>query len=461
MGDYLGGFRACFVSDRTFGHFGAYARGLLSDLPRKTAEPVALRAGIPVRTLQEFLKDHVWDEGRARDLLQKRVASLLVEAPDDGLGCVGLIDETSCLKKGDKTPGVQRQYLGCQGKVENGIVTVHLGAAKGDFKALFDAELFLPESWSGDRKRCREAGVPDEVVHRPKWGIALEQHERATGNGIKMDWLTFDEGYGGCPAFLFELDTRKQRFVGEVPRSFSCLAAHKSGRPPGEETKGRRAEEVVRCSSAFLSQEWQVVRLQRETMQDQAWRVKAARVWIRGEGEWSAGTYWLIWASNDETGEEKFFLANAPGDTPVLTMVRAAFRRWNVEHLFRVCKSELGFTHFEGRNYKALMRHLSVCLLSACFVAEHARRLRGEKPARDDGASVPGPGGAERPVAGAAAPVERDGPGPDGHRSPPAPQRRRTRRQEEEARRRPRPQEASTPEAQARPRADRPLEVAL
>ena len=303
MTSFLEPLSRCFISTRTFGHFQAYVRGTLSDLPRKTAEPIALQAAIPVRTLQEFLRDHLWDFRQARDLLQPRVASCLAETVDDGLGRVGLLDETSVATKGDKTPGVQRQYLGCLGKVENGIVLVHLGVCRGHFKSLIDADLFLPESWSDDRPRCRKAGIPDERVHRPKWAIALEQLDRAKENDLKLDGLTFDEGYGQAPAFLFALDEREQLFVGEVPRTFRCLAATKNGNLPPEGAKTRSAEDVVHSSSAFRSQPWRIVRLNRETMQDQVWRVKAAQVRLSSGKGFTGRTYWLIWASNDETGE--------------------------------------------------------------------------------------------------------------------------------------------------------------
>ena len=129
--------------------------------------------------------------------------------PGDDLGTVGLIDETSAVKQGTKTPGVQRQYLGCVGKVDNGIVTVHLGACKGRYKALLDGDLYLPQSWSDDRPRCREAGIPDTVVYRPKWQIALEEIDRATTNGVPLDGLTFDEEYGKRPGFVAGLDERR------------------------------------------------------------------------------------------------------------------------------------------------------------------------------------------------------------------------------------------------------------
>src|SRR3954463_1144803 len=107
---YLRTFRDSFGQDRTAAHFDTYCRGLLSDLPRKSVEPIALEAGTAVRTLQEFLTTAAWDHASARDLLQRHLATVLREMPADPLGTVGVIDETSCRKKGDRTPGVQRQY---------------------------------------------------------------------------------------------------------------------------------------------------------------------------------------------------------------------------------------------------------------------------------------------------------------------------------------------------------------
>ncbi len=128
---YLRRFRDSLGQDRTAGHFDTYCRGLLSDLPRKTIEPIALEAGTAVRTLQEFLVTARWDHDQARDTLQRHLAGVLGGLPADPLGTVGVVDETSCRKWGGHTPGVQRQYLGCVGKIDNGIVTVHIGVAKG------------------------------------------------------------------------------------------------------------------------------------------------------------------------------------------------------------------------------------------------------------------------------------------------------------------------------------------
>src|SRR5579884_2542099 len=272
---YLQTFLFCCAHTQTFGHLTTYVHGLLSDLPRKSVEPIALQAGTAVRTLQQFLKDHLWDFARVRDLLQRHVVvSLAKRAATDDLGTVGIIDEEATPKKGDKTPGVQRQWCGRLGKVDNCLVTVHLGVARGRYKTLIVFDLFLPEQWSADRKRCRAAGIPDEVVYRPKGMIALEQLDRAKAQGVVLDWLTFDEEYGKSPGFIAGLNERHLRFVAEVPRTLACLVVNRHGRCPDENTSSRTAEEVVRNTTAFREQPWQVVRLSRQTLADQLWRVK-------------------------------------------------------------------------------------------------------------------------------------------------------------------------------------------
>src|SRR3954451_1195832 len=399
LDDFLRPYLFCCGYTQTFAHLHTYCKGLLSDLKRKSVEPIALASGCAVRTLQEFLRDHVWQHTGVREQLQRHVAASLPAVPADDLGTVGLIDETSALKSGTQTPGVQRQYLGCVGKVANGIVTVHLGVCRGRYKTLFDAELFLSKEWAADAERRQQAGIPKELVYRPKWQIALEEVDRALQNKVQLDWLTFDEEYGKAPEFVCGLDKRELRFVGEVPKILSCLAAAATPSRPAAEVKGRPAEEVVRQSPAFQKQPWRTVKLPQQTGGQQVWEVKAAQVWQVQDKQWSQRTYWLIWARNVATGEEKYFLSNAPADAKLQTLMRVAFCRWNVEHTFRVGKSELGFPHYEGRNYTGMMRHQILCLLMLTFVAEHTERLRGEKSRGDDGAGLRG---VERAVLGVA-----------------------------------------------------------
>ena len=220
---------------------------------------------------------------------------------------------------------------------------------------------------------------------------------------MQLDWLTFDEEYGKAPEFVCGLDKRNLWFVGEVPKTLSCLAATATPSRPAAAVKGRPAEEVVRQSPAFQKQPWRTVKLPQQTGGQSVWEVKAAQVWQMQDRQWSQRTYWLIWAKNVATGEEKYFLSNAPATAKVQTLVRVGFRRWNVEHALRVAKGELGFTHYEGRNYTALLRHQTLCLLMLTFVAEHTERLRGEKSGSDHGAGVQRVEPAVRGVAGAAA----------------------------------------------------------
>jgi SRSO17 transposase len=407
--DYRHQFLFCCGYTQTFDRLQVYCRGLLSDLKRKTCEPIALASGTAVRTLHEFLKDHRWSLAQVRDLLQRHVAEVLTAQADEGLGTIGLIDETATKKKGTKTPGVQRQPCGELGKKENCIVTVHLGVARGRYKTLVDADLFLPESWSQDRERCRHAGIPDDLVYRPKWQIALGQIDRARAHGVVLDWVTFDEGYGDKPGFLGGLEDRQVRYVGEVPKSLACWATR-----PRAGASSHRADNLVRHSPVFTQQRWQRVRLPRQTLGDPVWETKAAQVWLSWAGQPTGRTYGLIWARNVRTGEEKYFVSNAPKRTSRRRLLRVGFQRWNVAHSFRLSKGEIGFRHFEGRSYVALMRHLTLCLVTLTFVAGETSRWRGEKSGGDRGADLLGSGGSVRGVAGA--PAGHDAAGVQGRR---------------------------------------------
>jgi SRSO17 transposase len=384
---FLRRFRPCFLQDRTAAHFDGYCRGLLSDLPRKTVEPIALASGTAVRTLQEFLVTARWDHGLARDTLQRRLAGVIETLPADPLGTVGVIDETSCLKKGDRTPGVQRQHLGCVGKLDNGIVTVHVGVACGRFQALLDAELYLPKSWDEDRPRCEAAGIPDGMHYQAKWRIALDQLLRLRRNGVRFDRLTFDEGYGSKVPFLTILSLAGQKFVAEVPVSFAVRL--------GEAEGSRRADEVL---TAFDAKGGRRFRFRRETRADQWWRARAVPVRVRGLA------YTLVAAINQATAEVKYFVTNAVGE-PLRRVLAVAFRRATVEHSFRLGKQEAGLMHYEGRQYVGLMRHLTLALIVMGFVSVHTDRLRGEKPEGDEGAGVPG---VERAMCGAVPPEAGD-----------------------------------------------------
>ncbi len=141
---------------------------------------------------------------------------------------IGIIDGTGHPKRGDKTPGVKRQWCGQTGKVDNCVVAQHLlytdNHGGNPFSCMLASDLYLPKEWSQDRDRCRRAGIPDEVVHRPRWQMAVEQVKEAIGNGIRFSWIVFDAEYGRVPAFWYSLDELGQRAVGEVSRDFRAWA---------------------------------------------------------------------------------------------------------------------------------------------------------------------------------------------------------------------------------------------
>ena len=404
---YLRPYHAFCNQARTAPHLDAYCRALLTDAPRKTAEPNGLASGTAVRTLQKFLTTTHWDHLALRDEFQTRMGRTLRELPaDDGLGTVGVIDETSDTKKGDQTPGVQRQYLGCVGKVENGIVTVHMAAARGNFRTLLDADVYVPKSWDEDRGRCDRAGVPEEVVYRPKWLIALEQYFRLKTNGVVFDWLTFDEGYGSKPGFVSVRAMVGQTFAGEMPKSFAV----------GAKNGSCRADVVL---PEWKAKEGKRYRLKRETQPAGVWRAAGATVLVNGR------SMMLVAAWNESTAAVKYFLAS--GSRCVGRVLRVGFRRWTVEHVFRVAKQEVGLMDFEGRTYTGLLRHLMLSLLVLGFVAIRTDRLRGEKSGADAGAGVCG---TEPPVRGVADPSSGRVGSPAGGAGDPIPPEAKRRRQE-------------------------------
>ena len=227
-------FDECFVDDGTRHHLRVYVRGQLSNLPRKSVEPIAVAADMAPKTLQQFLTLAKWDHLLMRDRLQQRVA-----ARHRGPRVIGVFDETGCPKKGHKTPGVQHQDCGASGKNDNCIVTVHLALAEGSFHCLLDSELFLPEVWSEDRSRCRAAGIPEAfltafanlvmeagiapgatvLIHAGASGVGLAAIQVAKHSGARVAATT--RSADKVPAIAsagadLVLDTSRRDFAAEI-----------------------------------------------------------------------------------------------------------------------------------------------------------------------------------------------------------------------------------------------------
>ena len=387
-------FRGCFKTEKSFGHWQKYLLGLMADLKRKSIEPIALAAGVAVRTLQEFLAFFAWDHERVNTQLHQRVM--------DEHACetaIGVLDASGHPKQGDKTPGVQRQYCGESGKIENCVIGQHLLYTNNDpanpFTCMLSSDLYLPQEWAADRERCEAAGIPGDVGYRPKWRIAADQVESAIGHGVRFAWVTFDEDYGKIPAFWFELDRLGQRAIGEVPTNFYCWPSRPRYRSKQAAHASKRVDNVCRFSPVFREQEWKRVHIKDTTRGPMIWEIKTARVHlVDSSTEPSRPTdrqYWLIVARNPKTKEYKYFVSNAPKETQLDDLLRVAFARWQVEMWFERAKQETGFGAFEVRTYTSLIRHWLCSRMAMYFLAAQTERLRGEKSA-----DHPGTGGRGR-----------------------------------------------------------------
>jgi len=390
-------FNGCMVDHRSHKHLRNYVRGQVSPLKRKNVEQIALETQTPVRTLQEFLSIHRWDEAAAGSRLRK-----MVQREHGDPSAIGVIDETSFKKKGEKTAGVKRQWCGSLGKVENCVVSVHLGYVSGDFHTFVDGDLFLPEgSWSEDSERRKEAGIPDEVVYRPKWRIALDLLKRTLADGVEMSWVTADEAYGRSMEFRDEVEQMGLLYVVEIPSNLVGWT-----RPPKIDPAGTVLESGYRSRVRRLAPDAKPARPVSELWKRggpswQTWWVKETKkgpsVWQVRETDFypTLGDYpgeWLrlIIAREVVTGEVKYFLSNAPREIPLSEVLYVAFSRWHIERVFEDGKGEVGLDHFEVRTYKSLIRHLILSMISFYFLATETERLRKKKSGLDDSPSQVG-----------------------------------------------------------------------
>ena len=389
LGGYLREFVDCFVRSEPLEHLSAYVSGQLSDLRRKSIAPMAELAGMPPRTLQHFLSRHVWDEELMLDILQQIVAREYQHPRS-----IGIIQERCHLKKGDNTPGVCREWCNTTSRPQNCIATVHLGYAAGDFHCLLDGELFLPESWADDRRRCRSAGIADEMLYRTKWQIAFDMYQRAVANGMRIQWLTFDERYGQSREFLAQLDDRGQRYVAEVPRTFTgWLIAPKSlrkgryqsmawprrhRRPRPKSTTPECIENLCRRSDQVQERPWKTARIEDGSTRRIVWQAKAARFYFEHHGS-GISPHLLIFARDPGTPTEiRYFVSNAKEGTSLQMLLAVTFRGQRMERCLGDEMNQLGLSHFEVRNYLSLRRHLILTAVSHLFLAKVHHMSRGE-----------------------------------------------------------------------------------
>lgn len=395
---FLTEFSDCFGRCDTESYLGIYVRGQNSDLHRKSVEPMALHAGVPPRSLQAFLSLLKWDEERARDRVQQ-----LVMRDHAHPKAIGSVDETCCPKKGNHTATVQRQWCGSTGKVDNCVVSVHLGYTVGDFHCLLDSDLFLPESWSNDPIRREVAGIPEDATHRTKPEMALAQIRRALANGVRVAAWTFDEHYGQSYAFLDGLDALGQTYVAEVPSDFYGWAVYpklvhrltpqelrRGGRKKpvprlaGGTAKASQVGKLLRHSPAFRKQPWTAIHLKEAEKGPMVREVKVIRFWMQRKNL-PTRDHWLIVARNPEEPEEvKFFVSNAPAGTPIEWLTYVGYSRWSIERCFQEDKDELGFDHFEVRGWQAIHRHMYLTQVSHLYLNKAREKLIAQERAQEE-----------------------------------------------------------------------------
>jgi SRSO17 transposase len=394
----LAEFSDCFGRCDTESYLEVYVEGQNSDLQRKSAEPIALRAGIVPRSLQVFLGSAAWDEERMIDRVQEIVARDHAHPY-----AIGSVDETGSAKKGVHTACVQRQWNGNRGKVDNCVVSVHLGYTVGRFHSLLDGDLFLPKSWANDWERRERAGIPDDVTHRSKPQIALAQIQRALRNGIRVAAWTFDEHYGQSYAFLDGLDALGQTYVAEVPCNFHGWAVaprilyratpqemRKKGRkrryPRLAKTAAKASEvrNLLNHSPSFASQPWTPIHIKDGEKGPMVREVKMIEFRMQRDGL-PTRPHWLIAARNPlEPDDVKFFVSNAPGGTPLEWLVYVAYSRWPIEQCFKEEKDELGFDHFEVRGWRSIHRHMALTQVSHLYLNKMREQLIVEEHAEEE-----------------------------------------------------------------------------
>ena len=398
LGRFAGEFDDCFGRCDTAAHLKVYVRGQNSNLHRKSVEPMALQAGVAPRTLQAFLSLLEWDEQRMVQRVQQ-----IVMRDHASPRAIGIVDETASPKKGNHTSGVGRQWCGRLGKVDNCVVSVHAGYAAGRFHCLMDRDLFLPKSWADDPARRAEVGIPEEVVHRTKPQIALEQIRRALANGVRVAAWTADEHYGQSYAFQDGLEALGQTYVLEVPVSFCGWAAspplvHRATpaemRRPGRKRRHPRlaktappvseVRDLLRHSPALRDQPWTPIEIKQGEKGPLVREVKAIPFWMRRQGL-PTRPHWLIVGRDPEKPDEvKFFVSNAPAGDPLEWLTYVAYSRWPIEQCFQEDKDELGFDHFEVRGWRAIHRHMSLTLVSHLFLNRMHVRLTEQERAQEE-----------------------------------------------------------------------------
>jgi SRSO17 transposase len=326
-----------------------YLQGLMSDLPHKNGWQLAEQAGeMTPDGMQRLLNQSVWSAEAVRDELQGYVGEQLGSAEG-----VLVVDETGFLKKGEKSVGVQRQYSGTAGRIENCQVGVFAAYASPQGHVLLDRELYLPKAWAEDEKRREEGHVPAEVSFMTKPELAQQMVERVLQAGIPCAWVTGDTSYGGDAHFRAALESRHQAYVLAVAKNETLWS-------------GPRQIQVEAHTAALPVEVWQ-----RLSAGDGA---KGPRLydWALMPLALHPGTGMrygvLARRSLSDVHELAYYAVYAPVSTTLPILVHVVGQRWKVEECFELAKQEVGLDEYEVRHWTGWFRHITLAMWALAFL---------------------------------------------------------------------------------------------
>ncbi len=388
-------FAPLFGRTEARGRSEQYLRGLLvQQTDRRNAENLAETVeGATPRSLQRFLTDSPWDEDPVLERVQGYVGQRL-NHPDG----VFVLDDTGFAKQGQKSVGVARQYSGTLGKVGNCQVGVFLAYVSPLGHALVDKALYLPKAWTADRDRCRAAGVPEAVGYQTKAELGLGLLRRAQRAGhLQAQWVTGDAGYGEVPTLRAALDAEGWRYVLEVPSKTYVFSQPVQVAVPAWSGHGRKPSQpqvvagepgpqsVAALAASLPTTAWQVLSVAEGAQGPRIHQFAALRVWESRDGL-PGRECWLVLRRDLDGSEPKYYLSNAPTDTPLRRLAQVGAMRWPIETEFQTEKGETGLDEYEVRTWLGWQHHITMALLAGAFLLD-LQLAWGEKAAPDHSAA--------------------------------------------------------------------------
>jgi SRSO17 transposase len=354
-------------------------RGKLSNLERKTSEPIAYRAGLQRKPVQHFVGAGAWDDEAVMAELRRHVAQ--ERADPDG---VLVLDGSGFAKTGASSCGVARQWCGRLGKVENCQVGVFLTYATAKGYAPLDRQLYLPREWAEDAERREETHVPEGVTFQESWRIGLDLLDRC-GPDVPFGWVAGDDEFGRASEFRAALRQRRLRYVLDVPCNTSIRDLGETPAPGHRLPPWRRVDE---WAASQPPSRWR--RLETADGSKGPRAVRALETWVQTRDERGrAGPVERLVVIRT-VGEESrvwYTLSNSC-DVALPGVVRAHGRRHGAEELFRSGKGEVGLAHYEVRSWVGWHHHMTLSLLALWFLILEQERLGGENPGADGAADA-------------------------------------------------------------------------